>query len=59
MLATQKGALRGVALPAPCRHAARAPAASRARTVRVAARKLDKRSIKKVGILRFMMHVDS
>ena len=48
MLATQKGALRGVALPSPCRHTARSPAAARARTVRVAARKLDKRSIKKV-----------
>lgn len=48
MLATQKGALRGAALPAPCRPSARCPAVSRARTVRVAARKLDKRSIKKV-----------
>jgi hypothetical protein len=52
MLATQKGALRGVALPTPCHHAARSPAAARARTVRVAAKKLDKRSIKKVSAWR-------
>lgn len=47
-LMTQRGALRGAALPAPCRPAARVPAAARPRSVRVAARKLDKRSIKKV-----------
>lgn len=48
MLTTQKGVLRGVALPAPCRPASRCAAAARPRTVHVAARKLDKRSIKKV-----------
>ncbi len=45
---TQRSALRGVALPAPWRPAVRAPGTARPRTVRVAARKLDKRSIKKV-----------